>query len=98
MDNRKGASAEQLREALEDMCIQFAYSTSRDGKAALFTGGLSALEDAFDILGWEDPHPIPWDTCDEPGCDQRTSCGFPTPNGYRRTCGAHYKLARETAP
>lgn len=27
--------------------------------------------------------------CDEPGCWRETSCGTPTPDGYRRTCGQH---------
>lgn len=27
--------------------------------------------------------------CDEPGCNRETSCGTPTPNGYRSTCGEH---------
>ena len=27
--------------------------------------------------------------CDEPGCAQEVSCGTPTPQGYRQTCGAH---------
>jgi hypothetical protein len=27
--------------------------------------------------------------CDEPGCWAETSCGTPTPSGYRRTCGKH---------
>lgn len=29
--------------------------------------------------------------CDEPGCFDETSCGWPTEDGgYRRTCGTHY--------
>jgi len=38
--------------------------------------------------------------CDEPGCANEASCGWPTrpggtgPNGgYRRTCGVHYRAA-----
>ena len=27
--------------------------------------------------------------CDEPGCDRPSTCGFPVPGGYRRTCGKH---------
>lgn len=27
--------------------------------------------------------------CDEPGCYEPDTCGTPTPNGYRRTCGKH---------
>jgi hypothetical protein len=32
--------------------------------------------------------------CDEPGCEKETSCGWPSPAGYRRTCGDHYRAAR----
>ena len=27
--------------------------------------------------------------CDEPGCNQASSCGTPTLEGYRNTCYAH---------
>lgn len=27
--------------------------------------------------------------CDEPGCKRGVTCGFPTPKGYRNTCGEH---------
>lgn len=35
--------------------------------------------------------------CDEPGCYQHVSCGFPTDGGYRRTCSDHsnFKLNKE---
>ena len=33
--------------------------------------------------------------CDEPGCDNEASCGWPSPTGYRRTCGDHYRAALE---
>jgi predicted nucleic acid-binding Zn-ribbon protein len=29
--------------------------------------------------------------CDEPNCNRPASCGFPTPDGYRRTCGDHMR-------
>ncbi len=29
--------------------------------------------------------------CDEPGCFERFSYGFPTPEGYRKTCGKHFR-------
>ena len=32
--------------------------------------------------------------CDEPGCRKESSCGFPTPQGYRRTCGDHFRSPR----
>lgn len=82
------------REALEGMVTQFAYWSESAG--GYHTGGLSALEDAFDVLGWDDPHPAPEARCDEPGCMAQATCGWPTrpggtgPNGgYRRTCGPH---------
>lgn len=28
-------------------------------------------------------------TCDVPGCGKPVSCGWPSVNGYRRTCHAH---------
>lgn len=30
------------------------------------------------------------EACDVDGCFKQTSCGFPTDNGYMRTCGKHY--------
>jgi hypothetical protein len=30
--------------------------------------------------------------CDEPGCYKQISSGFPTDNGYRQTCGDHYRM------
>lgn len=44
---------EVLTDALVGMCHQFAFRTDR---GALWAGGLSALEEAFDALGWEDIH------------------------------------------
>jgi hypothetical protein len=76
----------RLREALEDVVCQFAYW----GNGGLITGGLSALEDAFSTLGWSEPHLCPDQTCDEPGCKERSSCGTPTPSGYRTVCGKHF--------
>ena len=28
--------------------------------------------------------------CDVPDCWELQSCGFPTPTGYRQTCGKHF--------
>jgi hypothetical protein len=33
-----------------------------------------------------------WEVCDEPGCVQEATCGFPTGQGYRRTCHHHSDL------
>jgi hypothetical protein len=83
-DRGLAAPAAALRDALEAMVRQFAYWT--DGKGgSLWTGGLSTLEDAFDLLGWDDPHPVPDMACDEPGCSKQGTCGWPSENGYRWT-------------
>ena len=29
--------------------------------------------------------------CDEPGCFKDAGCGWPSENGYRWTCGEHYR-------
>ena len=29
--------------------------------------------------------------CDEPGCFNYVSCGWPSDDGYRTTCGKHYE-------
>jgi len=46
---------DELREALIDMVSQFAYRGTYEGRENLHTGGLSALESAFDALGLSDP-------------------------------------------
>ena len=48
---------EDLRAALLDMTYQHAYATVKDGVEVYWTGGLSALEHAFEVLGWGDPIP-----------------------------------------
>ena len=81
-----------VREALVGMVKQFGYWTEADG-GGIWTGGLSALEDAFDALGWDDPHLMPERACDEPGCPREAHIGTPKvsgqPQGYRRTCRQH---------
>ena len=46
---------DELREALIDMVNQFAYRPTFEGRENLHTGGMSALESAFDALGLSDP-------------------------------------------
>lgn len=84
--------AEEEREALEDMVWQFAYKADGKGKKppVLFTGGLSALEHAFSVLGWPDPKPCPDRSCDIKGCQRWPGCGMPRPDGdYWNICGYH---------
>jgi len=78
---------QKYHDALESMAHQFGYEL--DGPARLSTGGLSALEEAFEVLGWEDPHPVPERECQIPDCGAMASCGTPTPDGYKWVCGTH---------
>ena len=78
---------DQMREALEGLVAQYA-GWSPDGPG-LSADGIGALQCAFLALGWYDPHPYPAQCCDEPGCRERANCGWPSPTGYRRTCGKH---------
>jgi hypothetical protein len=80
-----------IKEALIDMVWQFANEASIEGKVYLTAGGLSALEEAFDALGWHDPYAAPERQCMFPGCDQPATCGTPTVDGYKRLCFKHYK-------
>ena len=81
--------------SLEDMVRQFAYAGSYRKKPAYITGGLSALEYAFRVLGWKEPHPCPENTCEWKGCNKWANCGTPYKKGYLRCCGEHFKKARE---
>ncbi len=85
-----GRERDRFREALEGMCHQ--HCSVYDNH--LSTDALSANEDAFAALGWNMPcHPVEGRGCDEPGCKEGATCGFPIPGGYRRTCGKHYREA-----
>lgn len=90
-----GPALADMRDALEDMTNQFAYEAGpADGVPRIFTGGLSALEHAFDVLGWPDPKPVPERKCQREGCDGMETCGRPTANGgYERVCGDHFSEA-----
>ena len=93
-------NVDELYEALEDMFRQFAYWNDRVG--GYTTGGLSALEGAFEALGWDDPHPEPTACCDEPGCLKQIDCGTPEIRGlvggrYRSTCWGHRPKDRPIA-
>ncbi len=79
------------REALENMVWQFAYCGSCDNRLVLHTGGLSALEEAFDALGWPDPKSCPERECEAPDCHKEATTGTPTSDGYKRLCGDHFR-------
>lgn len=88
-------SDDDWRETVEDLVRQFAYQGERDGVPVYFTGGLSVLEGAFSVLGWNDPHPAPEMACERPGCNTWATCGTPTPDGYKRLCYDHYREVKD---
>lgn len=90
------APADVLRETVEDLVTQFAHQVVSAGVPAYSTGGLSALEGAFAVLGWSDPHPAPEMACEHPSCNQWATCGIPTNDGYKRLCFAHSAMNRNT--
>jgi hypothetical protein len=92
---------ERLAEFAEDVARQFGYWIAGD-VGGLTAGGLSTLEEAFAILGWDDPHPVPDRRCDEPGCMADGTMGWPTRpggtglnGGYRRTCFEHSDIRKQ---
>ena len=82
----------EIIKALEGMCFQFGYKTMKDNTPCLTTGGLSALEEAFSVLGWQDPCPVPEAKCFL--CNKWATCGTPMPKNYTqnyaRLCDEHY--------
>ena len=47
---------ERLREFAADVAMQMAVPVTKGGREALTAGGLSVAEEAFEIVGWSDPH------------------------------------------
>ena len=86
-----------LVEFAEDVAYQFGYYCQNKGRLHITHGGLSTLEWAFDILGWENPHPVPECECEIDGCHEHATCGTPTKDGYKRVCGKHFMEIQEEA-
>ena len=93
-----GLEPEEIKGFAEDVAYQFGYYFPIKDILYISTGGLSTLERAFDILGWNDPHPVPECECEFPGCHKHATCGTPTKDGYKRVCGKHFaELYRDEA-
>lgn len=92
------ASAAELLETIEDLVAQFAYHAENEDGPAYSTGGLSALEGAFAVLGWSDPHPCPERACEFPSCHKWATCGTPTTDSYKWCCSEHFEWYHEHAP
>jgi hypothetical protein len=93
----------KYKEALKSMVWQFGYRTVRGNKSAITTGGLSALEEAFEVLGWADPKYIK-DTdgciCDVKGCADWVVAqgGMWAETGYWMLCSDHSNAYRKGKP
>ena len=81
--------ADDMREFATDVAYQFGYYCQNGGRLHITHGGLSTLEWAFDILGWENPHPVPECECEIDGCHEHATCGATTNDGYKRMCDKH---------
>ena len=93
-----GLEPEEIKGFAEDVAYQFGYYFPIKDMLYISTGGLSTLERAFDILGWNDPHPVTECECEFPGCHEHATCGTPTKDGYKRVCGKHFaELYRDEA-
>jgi len=90
----------EIREALESMVEQFAYHGVKNQKPVIHTGGLSALEEAFEVLGWDDPHFIEEEgnTCDVIGCSEQDESGQCWGELYLRLCRKHARDCDEAKP
>lgn len=94
-----GLEPEEIKEFAEDVIRQFAYHGQVNGRCAYTAGGLSTLEWAFQICGWDDPHPCPECECEVKNCHEWATGGRPTTDGYKFLCSRHYMAyeAREEA-
>ena len=76
----KPGKKREYREALISMVEQFAFRTKLNGLPAFTTGGLSALEEAFFALGWDDPEACIHNACFL--CCEFATCGTNMPKKY----------------
>ena len=79
------------------MVYQFGFRGVREGKPMIWAGGLSALEEAFEALGWANPHYLPEEgfTCEVAGCMKEDTCGTPWGDLYLRLCSEHFQDSRK---
>ena len=92
----------KYKEALEEMVWQFGYRGVKNNKPVIHTGGLSALESAFSVLGWDDTHYLPEEgyTCEVVGCMEEDTAGTHWGNSglYLRLCHEHYMQSLKGGP
>jgi hypothetical protein len=89
----------KYKDALEDMVQQFAYrGVSKNNKPMLYTGGMSALEGAFEALGWDDQKEFEDGNgiCDVEGCMDWTVAqgSMWAETGYWCLCRKHAQASK----
>ena len=92
----------QCKEALKSMVQQFGRRSVKSKKPVIHTGGLSALEEAFLALGWDDPHYLPEEgyTCEVVGCMEADTAGthWGESKLYLRLCHEHLRQSYSGEP
>lgn len=93
-------TSDDTRDALIGMVWQLAYRGTRRGKLILYTGGLSALEYAFDVLGYSDPYYVDEEdnACEVVGCHKWATAGDNWGDLYLRVCSKHLYNSRAGKP
>lgn len=86
-----GLLPEEVMFFVKDVAVQFGHKVVYDGRLYISTEGHSLLERAFEILGWDDPHPFPEGECRMEGCHEYATCAVPTENGYMFVCVKCYR-------
>jgi len=82
----------KYKDALEEMVWQFGYRGVKNNKPIIWTGGLSAMESAFEALGWECPHYLPdaeGYCCEIEGCVEPITSGLHWGGLYLSLCREH---------
>lgn len=84
---------DKFKSALEDMVWQFGHRGTKNSKLIIWTGGLSALEEAFEALGWEDPHYVADESmeCDIKECVKWRSPQTVWDDVYVLICEKHFR-------
>ena len=82
----------EIKPALESMVWQFGHRGTKNGKLIIWTGGLSALEEAFEALGWKDPHYVDDESmeCDIEGCHEWRDPQTDWDGVYVLICSKHF--------
>lgn len=98
----QGLIADGIKEIIKQLIFQFGYRGVKKNKPVIHTAGLSALEEAFEVLGWEDPHYLPEQgfTCEVKGCMNEDTVGMHWGNSklYLRLCSEHHMQAFRNKP